>query len=256
MQRTLRLEGVLNARDLGGLATRDGRRVAPGLLYRSGSLHSMRGADRATLESLQIGTVIDLRSGWERRRDPYDWPRGRVVHAPLIGDDLVASIHARFDEGTLTEEELVDWWGLTRVPQSLETHGDSIRLFFETLLEGTGEATLYHCTVGKDRAGLVTALLLRCLGVTGDEVAADFALSNVQLAHLADDLARRNRTSAGRPLSRAALHSLTGVRPEWLGDLLRSIDDRFGSVDAYLTERVGLQAGALAGLRGRYLRDG
>ncbi len=252
MPRILDLEGVLNARDLGGLSTPDGRRVADGMLFRSGSLHRMRGSDRTVLEQAGVRTVIDLRSNWERRRDPYQWS-GPIVVAPLVSDDQVASIHARFDAGTLTETELADWWELTRVPHALESRTGSIKTIFETLLHGEA-GVLFHCTVGKDRTGLVAALILGALDVSASDIAGDFTASTAALAHLADELAARFRTVAGNPLSDTALASLTGVHADWLAGLGNTLRKDHGSVAGYLTGPVGMTARDLETLRSRYLR--
>jgi protein-tyrosine phosphatase len=253
MPHTLDLEGVLNARDLGGLPTADGRRVATGVLFRSGSLHQMRGSDRTVLEQAGVRTVIDLRSEWEIRRDAYEWD-GPIVHAPLVSDDQVASIHARFGAGTLSEADLADWWELTRVPHALETRAGSIRTVFETLLQGE-IGILFHCTVGKDRTGLVAALILWALGVPARDITEDFTASTAALAHLADDLAERLRAVSGVTPSAKALASLTGVKVEWLDQLIRSIDGRYGSVGAYLTGPIGMSSDDLADLRRRYLAN-
>jgi protein-tyrosine phosphatase len=252
MPRTLDLEGGLNARDLGGLSTVDGRRVADGMLFRSGSLHRMRGSDRTVLEQAGVRTIIDLRSNWERRRDPYEWV-GPIVFAPLVSDDQVASIHARFDAGTLTEAELADWWELTRVPHALESRTESIKTIFETLLHSE-VGILFHCTVGKDRTGLVAGLILAALDISARDITDDFTASTAALAHLYDELAARFRTVAGTPLSDTALASLTGVHADWLAGLVNTLRKRHGSVADYLTGPVGMTARDLEALRSRYLR--
>jgi protein-tyrosine phosphatase len=252
--RILELEGVVNARDLGGLETTDGLRIAERRLFRSGSLHEMTEADRAMLESLGVGTVIDLRSSWERDRNPYRWPEVRLVPAPLVGDERVASIYMRFDAGSLREEDLLDWWGLTRVPDALETHAASIRTIFVTLLElRPNEAALLHCSAGKDRAGLAAAVLLRALGVGMSEILNDFETSNTQLAHLAAELKSRIHSAGGEPLSPTALNSLTGVKREWLIDAFTRLEERHGSFERYLADRAGVEPGDLVGLRNRLL---
>ena len=230
--------------------------MAGGRLYRSGSLHDMTDDDRSALEALGIRTVIDLRSEWERRQHPYEWPRARIVLAPLIDDELVASINVRFRAGTIPSEELEDWWQLTRVFQAPEEHSSSIRVIFDTLLQaGPGDAVLFHCRGGKDRTGMVSALLLDALGVTREEILADFMLSS----EIADDervtenLAVIIDTAGLNSLSEEALSALTGVRREWLDTLFRRIEDRFGSVKGYLTDHVGIDDRALARLREMYL---
>jgi len=256
MSRVVRFEGIVNARDLGGLATSNGGCVAPGRLYRSASLHEMTDADRSTLEALGIGVIIDLRAEWERREHPYEWTRGRIVLAPLVDDDLVESITGRFADGSLRSSELEDWWELTRVFQAPEEHAPSIRTIFETLLEAEpAEGALFHCRGGKDRTGMVAALILEALGVTRAEVLADFLFSNeaVDAERVTKDFKAIAAARGQRPLSARARFSLTGVRPEWLDTLFRGIEDRYGSVLEYLTGHVGISPGDLARLRQEYV---
>ena len=251
-----RFERIRNLRDLGGRVTPDGRRVVKRRLFRSGSLHEITDEDRSALEALGIRTVIDLRSEWERRHQPDEWPGVRIVSAPLVDDQLVASINARFEAGTIPSEELADWWQLTRVFQAPEEHTSSVRVIFDTLLEtGPDDAVLFHCRGGKDRTGMVAALVLEALAVTREETLADFMRSN----GVADDKGVRGELAAiiaqvgGSSWSDEAILSLTGVRREWLDTLFHRIEDRYGSVTRYLTDHVGIGDRGIARLREIYL---
>lgn len=252
----LHLERVSNLRDLGGLPTPDGRRVVPGRIYRSGSLHEMTGDDRRALESWPIRTVVDLRSAWEQGHQPYEWPAGRRVTAPLANDDSVVFIWGSFLRGTLTEDEMTDWWTTTGVFDAPAQFPESVRAVFTALLEAApGDAVLFHCTGGKDRTGAVSALLLRALGATPEAIVADFVASNGMLAtpERLEELAARLNEGRERPLSPEALFSLSGVRAEWLDVMFGRLAARFGSVDAYLNDALGMGAAELAILRERYL---
>ena len=253
-----RLHSIVNMRDLGGLETPDGRRVAGNRLFRSGSLHEMTREDRSALEELGIRIVIDLRSEWERRQQPYEWPNNRIVSAPLIDDQLVASINARFKTGEISSGELEDWWQLIRMFHAPEEHISSIRKIFDTLIEANSdEAVLFHCRGGKDRTGVIAALVLDALGVTRKAILTDFMLSDElpeaergmgQLTAIID-------AAAPASLSDEARSSLTGVRQEWLDTLLRRIEDRYGSVARYLTDDVGIGDRGLARLQEMYLES-
>jgi protein-tyrosine phosphatase len=264
MDQGFRLERVLNLRDLGGLATPDGRCVANGRIFRSGSLHEMTDADRSTLERLGIRTVIDLRSAWERHHQPYEWAAVRLVPAPLADDSLVQSIFTRFEAGTLKADEIADWWQLTGVHQSPVKHPASIRTIFQTLMEAAPDAAvLYHCTGGKDRTGMVSALVLEALGVRREAIVADFMLSNRLLdaearadefAARADEFAARADFENGASLVAQDLFPLTGVRKDWLDTFFGQVARRFGSVERYLIDEVGLGRSGLTELRTRYLQ--
>jgi protein-tyrosine phosphatase len=252
---TSRVHGIRNLRDLGGLETADNRRVAHHRLYRSGSPHELTDAGKLALEELGVRIVIDLRSQWERRQRPYEWPGCRIVSAPLVADQLVTSIHARLKTGMMSSEELEDWWQLTRVFQAPEEHLASIRVVFDSLqLADPGNAVLLHCQGGKDRTGLISALVLVALGVTREAVFADFMLSNpTDDDRSTPGLAAIIEATAPDLLSDGALASLTGVKQEWIETLLEGIEDRHGSVERYLTEHVGIGDHGRARLQEMYL---
>jgi protein-tyrosine phosphatase len=252
----IRLEGVPNFRDLGGIRTSDGRRVRPGRVYRSASLHDMTPADRRALDRLGIEVVVDLRSGWERSLDPYDIESARVVHAPMADDDRARTITERFMAGAMTSEELEDWWDLTGIFDAPEDHIAGIRTVFRELVAlPEGRAILYHCRGGKDRTGLVTALLLEALGVPRETVAADFARSDM----LADRHVRTRegeemrRLIAEMDLSPKAVKAISSVDPAWLHRLMAGIEAKHSSVVRYVADAVGIGDEGIARLRGSFL---
>jgi len=252
----LRLEGVLNIRDLGGIAAFDGHSVALGRLYRSGSLHEMTGTDRSVLMGLGISTIIDLRSAWERTRQPYSLDGARLVHAPLVDGRFMASIVERFESRRLTSEEIEDWWTFIRVYQTPEEHLGEIRTVFAEILRAPpGSAVLFHCRGGKDRTGFIAALLLGALGVPRSGIARDFLLSNHAMhdGRVTQDSSRMTAMLQESGLSERAIESLTGVREEWLHQLLDGIAARYGSVASYVSNEVGIEAEGLTRLRQAYL---
>ena len=249
-----RLEKVQNLRELGGLPTADGRRVVSGRLFRSGSLHEMTTADRAVLEGLGIRIVIDLRSAFEQARQPYEWPAGRKVAASLAQDEAVAAIFGRFQAGTLSERDVEDWWHLTGVFDIPVERRESLRTVFLTLLAaGPTDGILFHCTGGKDRAGVVSALILEALGVTRAAVIGDFLLSNVGAASRAAEFIEWMRRATGRAMTPETAYWLAGVKGEWLETLLGDLAERYGSVTGYLRDELGIGAVEVAALQGRYL---
>jgi protein-tyrosine phosphatase len=248
------LEAVRNLRSLGGLPTGDGRRVVQGRLFRSASLQDMTPSDRVALEGLGIRTVIDLRSRFEQRRQPYEWTRGIKVAAPLADDASVAAIFDRFREGSLTVEEVQDWWQLTGVFTCPQRHPGSFRIVFRTLLDAEpGEGVLFHCTGGKDRAGVVAALILEALGVTRSAIMQDFLLSNADAEARAAEHVEWMRRATGRALGPELAYWLAGVKPEWLEILWGQLAEGYGSVAGYLQQAAGVGPQEAAALRAKYL---
>lgn len=251
-----RLDAVANLRDLGGIPAENGRRVISGRIYRSASLHEMTTADRRALEERCVRTVVDLRSAWEQGHQPYEWPFGRRIAAPLADDAAVSVIWQAFMDGTMTEEAMADWWTTTGVFDAPALYPESVRAVFTALLgAGPGEAVLFHCTGGKDRTGAVAALILRALGAAPEAIVADFVASNGQLAtpERLEELAARLNRGREQPLGFEALFALSGVKAEWLDEMFGRLAARHGSVEAYFRDALGLAEADLEDLRQRYL---
>lgn len=249
------LERVGNVRDIGGVATRAGDRVAVGRLYRAASPHEMTPADRTMFDRFAIRTFIDLRTRWEAERQPYDAPGALLLNIPLAEEDSVASVTERFMAGRLTNEQLEDWWGLIGIYDAPENQAGGIRAVFEAFLSvPLDEAALFHCRGGKDRTGLIAALALEALGVDRALVVDDFLLSRAAPHHFPPGEAEAMRRAMDKmELTRRAIRSLSGVRSEWLLALLEGIDARYGSIVAYLSERVGLGSDGVERFRAAYL---
>ena len=253
MLNDLRPEGVPNFRSLAG-ATFAGRRLTPGRLYRSGSLHQMTDAGRATLDDLGIRTVIDLRCEWERMQHPYRWDGLEIVLAPLVENHVVTSMVERFKSATITSEELEDWWNATRVFQAPEEQIPSIRVIFDRLLRLPGDgAVLIHCRGGKDRTGMVSAFVLDALGVRREDVMADFVRTNDESQEWAQREAAAIVNRGGVVLSPAAIAAFSGVRAEWLDTLFERVAAQYGSVAEYLAGHIGIGDRGVARLRKLYL---
>jgi len=239
----LELEGAFNFRDLGGLPVPGGRRVASGRVYRSDRLSGLSGADVTVLEGLGIRRVFDLRSDVELAVDgigEFAAARDRHRHVPLVR----VAMHP-LDPAT-------DWSGVDlsrRYMQMLEEGAAVVRTVLEEIAAADTGATVFHCTGGKDRTGVVAAVLLRCLGVDDDAVIDDYAVSERHLAPFVE--ASRERLEAGGVDPTVVLY-LCGSPPERMRRLIVDMDARWGSVEGYLDE-IGVRESIRESLRRRLL---
>src|SRR5579862_3754049 len=168
------LAGTANTRDLGGYLTEQGDRVRCGLLYRSDSPHRLA-ADDAVFARLGIRTIVDLRSDAELDRlgRPPLGPTVRAyVHAPLRlgvpgGTGDAAGVAELRREGPLTLGKLYCHY----VTQS----GEELRTILRMLSDEHALPALFYCVAGKDRTGIVAAIILALLGVPEEAIAADYA---------------------------------------------------------------------------------
>lgn len=161
------LEGAFNFRDLGGLRTRDGRRLRPGRLFRSDTLQALTAADAQRLyDAMGLRGVVDLRLAEEVQaegRGPLaTYSDIRYANAPLhmaATENVPADqVMERLYLGCLAPEVR-----LTDALQHLEAMAD--------------QPVVFHCAAGKDRTGVVAAILLRLLGVADEDIVADYLRS-------------------------------------------------------------------------------
>lgn len=170
------LNGTVNTRDLGGLPTRSGRLTRYGRVWRSDGLDRLTQEDRLRLETAGVRTVVDLRTAHERRLAPHPLEhdsRYAVVHV-----DLFAPVMEAFSAGTLAEDPF-DLETLYRASLSLsrERYGRVFSVIDAALTSGSGPVVV-HCTIGKDRTGMVAAMLLLAAGVDEATVSLDYAASH------------------------------------------------------------------------------
>ena len=242
------LRGAPNARDLGGLPTMDGRTIRPGLLLRSGELAGITEPDAQTLTEYPLRMVVDFRTDLEREQKPDRvLPGVQYVHCPIPYAAVVA--HAKAMAGR-------ERTFMCELYRSLVMQAFSIahyRQFFALLLAQTDGALLYHCTAGKDRVGVGTMLLLTALGVDWPVIVENYLITNERMAASTDclltavadyDLSESEREVI-RTFDRADAAFLTAARD--------AVAERYGSVDAFLTQALGVGAAERAALRARYL---
>jgi protein-tyrosine phosphatase len=231
--RRIRLPGTVNLRDLGGYRTADGGTTRWRTLLRSDSLHRLDDSGRAALTDLGLRTVIDLRTDQEVQATPsaLDGTGARTYHVPLFDASAVGNL----------EPELAAVYRYM-----IDNCGPAIATAVNRLCASSALPGLVHCTAGKDRTGLVSALVLEAVGVPDDVIAADYAMSDAYLDPSAAKTISSIRaiSGVGRWLDLGAM----GAQPQIIRDALDRIRTRDGSVTAYL-ERNGLARADLISLR-------
>ncbi|MFE9219696.1 tyrosine-protein phosphatase [Streptomyces lavendulae] len=253
------LSGVRNFRDVGGLSTTDGRQVRPGRLFRSGHLAHATETDAEFLESLGLHTVFDFRNGADQALEGPDVELAGVrnVNIPLSDPADGREFWAMVRDGELDRLRTVlgDGKAAARMRDSYRTiiltrtaeHGRVVHALAEDSVPA-----LMHCAAGKDRAGLSIAVTLLALGVERDAIVADYLESN------APHNRYRVRRGSDAPEARSPevmelLAPLFEARAEYLLTAFDAIDGRWGGVDGYLAEGLGLAPATLERLRERLL---
>jgi protein tyrosine/serine phosphatase len=236
VEREIDLEGCANFRDVGGYPA-DGGSVRWRRLFRSDALHELTPADASRLGEIGLTTVIDLRSEFERGHDgdgphPLKALGVRFVHAPLI-TELTGEI---MSDTSLTLAQ--------RYARILERGGPALAQTVTAIAE-SGGAAVFHCAAGKDRTGMVSAVVLGVLGVPDADVVADYALTGRNLAAID---ARIRRHPAYETTYAYVPKDVMGADAETMTGLIEALRERHGGMRELL-ESVGVTGETLARLR-------
>ncbi|WP_369030969.1 MULTISPECIES: tyrosine-protein phosphatase [Streptomyces] len=253
------LGGVRNFRDVGGLPTVDGRRVAPGRLFRSGHLAHATDEDAAFLGSLGLHTIFDFRNAADIKLEGQDVELAGVrnVNIPLSDPAHGAEFWKMVRDGDLDELRslLADGKGEQRMINSYREIIRDRTAEHSRMLHALAEDSvpaLMHCAAGKDRAGLSIAVTLLAVGVERDAIVADYMESNAQHRRYK---VRRNGSGAQvySPEVLELLNPLFGTRPEYLTTAMETVEETWGSVDSYLAQGLGVTPETRERLRERLL---
>ncbi|MEC3997984.1 tyrosine-protein phosphatase [Actinacidiphila sp. DG2A-62] len=260
------MTGVRNFRDVGGLPTEDGRRVRPGLLFRSGHLAHATEDDAAYLAGLGLHTVFDFRNRDDIALEGPDTalPGTRNLNLPLsdpaegaqgagfwsiVRNGDVAALRELLGEGRAAARMTAAYRALV-----LERTGEHGRVLAMLADDGDPAApALMHCAAGKDRAGTTMAIVLLALGVRRSAIEEDYLASNAR--HRRYKVVRGDGSSGTDidPVVSELLAPLFEARLEYLHTAFATMEERWGSVDRYLEEGLGLGHARRALLQERFL---
>ncbi|MGI5996010.1 tyrosine-protein phosphatase [Saccharomonospora viridis] len=232
----LELEGAVNARDVGGIPTDDGAKIAPGRLLRSDNLQDLSPADVALLvNNMALDTVVDLRSPLEVAAEgPTPLTRlDHITHVnhsllPEIGKDVTAE--ALLVRRRREEERYPDDPACAHYLGYVENRPDSIVAALRAIARASGTA-LVHCAAGKDRTGVVVAFALTVAGARREEIIRDYAATNERLPLILERL-RSTPTYSGDIDS--VPEDRHRPRAETMEAFLEQVDRRYGGVEGVL----------------------
>jgi protein tyrosine/serine phosphatase len=226
IDRIVSFAGVLNFRDLGGYCTLDGRTTRWGRLFRSDAMHDLTPEDLVIFRRLGVSCVVDLRSPAEVARTG----RGLLELEPIhfVNTPMLAgpAAEAPREESTFDSKYLVQ-----RYLQYLEVGAPA---FVATIVELTipeNYPLVFNCFLGKDRTGVLAALVLSCLGVDRDSIIEDYAATDERMRFIIEKLRRD-------PVQRDAVDqtdpAILAASAETMSSFLHEIDHRFGGARAWL----------------------
>jgi hypothetical protein len=218
--RLIEFERCFNFRDLGGYAGRDGRRVRWRRLFRSMTPEYMSAADVAKARALGITLVYDIR-GARNKSGPLGGPPGRrVAYRPRRYMGWTPEALQKYRE--LPPE--------IALPQVLDRLGRNYAKGAAAIADEDG-AVLFHCRLGKDRSGVFAALLLKLIGVSDEDVIADYVLSGDASATARPLLSIDGKDDPAQNTSRVVREP---ARRELMEAVLHKLHSEYGGANAYL----------------------
>src|SRR5437763_1902059 len=243
MTRDLQWDGALNVRDLGGVALADGGETRYGALVRADNIRLLTDDGWRSLAAHGVARIVDLRWPEELDEDPPREVDIDVVHVSLLG---VLDPDFRDDvRDYMAVDDPAGYWAIsyTRI---LHAFAPNFAAALAAIADAPAGAVVFHCAGGKDRTGLVAALLLRLAGAPIEEIARDYALTAGLRSRAPDRWVEAAPDGAERERRLFMQHT----PPEAMQRALEQLEQEHGSVEAYLV-RAGLDEARIERLRKR-----
>lgn len=243
--RNVNIPGVQNFRDLGGYrSSATGNNLRWGMLYRSAQIDSISPCARRELRNIGIKTIVDLRSESERSNYPqFKDKRFNLIHIPIQTGDMEQILQG-------IQEEKIKSDTIYRLVEQMNrelvvNYRKEFRQVFDVLLDKKNYPVVIHCTSGKGRTGVVSALILAALGVNEDIIMEDYRLSNDYF-----NIPKASHYAYKLPInSQEAITIVFSAREDFLNAAKDQIEMQYGDVGTYLRKGIGLSAAEIDHLR-------
>lgn len=270
-KQSIKLEGVGNARQLGGYAGADGKHVKDGVLLRTAALGEATEADIARLkDTYHLAETIDLRTDSELEFDPelqIDGVKGLNIHIldeeamakgiesltpeeqeMMVSDNMVEKLKPIMKLGIVGDQMYVNF-----LSHDAGKHGYA-QMFKELLALPEGKSLLFHCTQGKDRTGCAAMLILSALGVDEETIMSDYMLTNEFNAEL---IAKERQEMLDAGVKESELDDVMIARDQVFSQTMTNVLDwlkkEYGSPMGYITKELGVTEEQIAQLRAKFL---
>jgi protein tyrosine/serine phosphatase len=237
------LDGPANFRDLGGYTTAAGGTTRRGRLFRSDSLSYLSERDVAALrDELGVRTVIDLRAGHEVEEYGHGplATHVRQLHLPIVDQTREPPTPRRLIRRAPKFQTLEEIYGFM-----LREYAERFGLVLRVIADGENHPLVFHCAAGKDRTGLVAALVLSLCGVPDEAIVTDFAFTESRMPEI---IARHTAWAEQAAADAEVAGQQYGAQAATMHAVLQSLREEHGSVEAYV-RTAGLTGDEVDALR-------
>jgi len=250
LRRVVKMEGAYNFRDTGGYKTADGKEVVLGKVFRSDAIDKLSDKDLKTFSDKKITTVVDFRGVEEAKKAPDRLPQNTSYTLSPAGSNNLPTAQ---DIAKMMKDKnfLFDMYGEGGLPYFGERYRP---LFVKLLTLQPDEALLYHCTGGRDRTGMASALFLKILGVPQDIIESDYVASNFYLAKNPTMKQMYSGLSKMTGMSEAEMKQQMELRPELIRNFFNAINKKYGSIENFFQIEMGIGPKEVAILKQKYTK--
>lgn len=240
--RNISFKKVVNFRDIGGLKTTEGKMVRWGKIFRSDNLSMLRKSEFEKFNALQIKTVYDLRTPSEIVPKQDNLPDNVMyVQFPIVSDngDLLSKMKSKVINGEISEQQSHEM--MLNLYKTSVTDNTLLKNLIHEIIT-SNEPVLYHCSAGKDRTGVVTALLLSILKVDRETIINEYLLSNYYRKQKVRSMLRKAgvATILKPHLQTKVIENFMSVDKDYIDAVFEVIDNQYGGIDNFIANQLGI----------------
>lgn len=262
----IELEGLSNARDLGGMIGFGGKRIKFGRIIRSDNLSAITENDALILQTYGLKKIVDFRTEDEIKASPDREIHGVTWMKTPILKSLTTGITREDSKKPSSLAEILlsfscdlgakgkGWLASLYIPLVSDKFClCGYKAFLDALRDNKDGAVLYHCSAGKDRVGIGTLIFLSALGVSREDIIKDYLLTNESYAQIINEAIALGKTRGVTQEIIDTIEPLSGVDISYINTALNVIDNTHGGINTFLKNQLGLDEEYLNDLRNNYL---